>query len=79
MLLISPPPTHQELAIRIGSQREAVSKELSRLVKDRVIMRSRAAIHLIREDVLRKEITDWNNDAAVVPDLRRQTLANAAG
>jgi CRP-like cAMP-binding protein len=79
LLLISPPPTHQELAIRIGSQREAVSKELSRLVKDRVIMRSRAAIHLIREDVLRKEITDWNNDAAVVPDLRRQTLANAAG
>src|SRR6516165_1785130 len=30
-LIISPPPTHQDLACRIGSQREAVSKELRRL------------------------------------------------
>jgi CRP-like cAMP-binding protein len=77
LLVISPPPTHQDLANRIGSRREAVSKELMRLDRNGVIRRSRAAIHLIREDVLRNEITDWNNDAAVVPDLRK-ALANTA-
>jgi CRP-like cAMP-binding protein len=64
-LIISPPPTHQDLASRIGSQREAVSKELKRLERDRVITRGRAVIHLVREDVLRKEITNWNDNAAV--------------
>jgi CRP-like cAMP-binding protein len=63
-LIVSPPPTHQDLACRIGSQREAVSKELKRLETDGVITRGRAIIHLVREDVLRREITNWNNDAA---------------
>ena len=44
LLSFRPPPTHQDLAGRIGSQREAVSKELRRLEKDGVIMRGRAAI-----------------------------------
>ena len=60
-LIISPPPTHQDLACRIGSQREAVSKELKRLERDGVIMRGRATIHVAREDVLREEITDWTD------------------
>ena len=47
-LIISPPPTHQDLASRIGSQREAVSKELKRLERDGVITRGRATIHLVR-------------------------------
>ncbi len=63
-LIISPPPTHQDLAVRIGSQREAVSKELRRLEKVGVISRGRAVIHLVREDRLRSEITDWNDDTA---------------
>lgn len=63
-LVISPPPTHQDLACRIGSQREAVSKELKRLESGGVIARGRAVIHLVREDVLRREIADWNDDAA---------------
>ena len=58
-LIISPPPTHLDLACRIGSQREAVSKELKRLEREGVITRSRAAIHLAREDVLKEEIMDW--------------------
>jgi CRP-like cAMP-binding protein len=61
-LIISPPPTHQDLACRIGSQREAVSKELRRLERDGVIMRGRAAIQLVREGVLRQEIADWNDE-----------------
>jgi CRP/FNR family transcriptional regulator, cyclic AMP receptor protein len=63
-LVISPPPTHQDLACRIGSQREAVSKELKRLESGVVIARGRAVIHLVREDVLRTEIADWNDDTA---------------
>lgn len=63
-LIISPPPTHQDLAGRIGSQREAVSKELKRLETDDVIARGRTVIELKREDVLRKEITGWNDDSA---------------
>lgn len=62
VLVISPPPTHQDLTSRIGSQREAVSKELTRLDKGGVIKRSRAAVYLVREDLLRKEMTDWNDD-----------------
>src|SRR6516164_9160991 len=61
-LIISPPPTHQDLACRIGSQREAVSKELKRLERDGVIKRGRATIHLVREGVLREEITGWNDE-----------------
>jgi CRP-like cAMP-binding protein len=77
-LIISPPPTHHDLAGRIGSQREAVSKELKRLERDGVIMRGRAAIQLIREDVLRNEITEWNDDNMLDLDLDRASLVDAA-
>ena len=65
-LIISPPPTHQDLACRIGSQREAVSKELKRLERNGVIMRGRATIRVAREDVLREELTDWNDGSTRV-------------
>ena len=68
-LIICPPPTHQDLASRIGSQREAVSKELKRLERDGVIKRGRATIHLVREGVLREEITGWNDEPTAVANL----------
>ena len=77
-LIISPPPTHQDLACRIGSQREAVSKELKRLEMGGVIARGRAVIELKREDVLRKEMTDWNDDPALGEAPLQPRLANAA-
>jgi CRP-like cAMP-binding protein len=77
LLLISPPPTHQDLANRIGSQREAVSKELIRLERGSVIRRSRASIHLVREDVLRQEVADWNDDPKRGAD-RALSASNAA-
>ena len=70
-LIISPPPTHQDLASRIGSQREAVSKELNRLEREGVITRSRVAIEIVREGVLRQEITDWNDEPTTVAVLPR--------
>jgi len=69
VLIICPPPTHQDLASRIGSQREAVSKELKRLERDGVITRGRATIHLVREGVLRQEIVDWDDEPTAVPNL----------
>jgi len=59
LLSIEPPPTHQDLAVRIGSQREAVSKELARLSRLGVVHYNRSSIVLVDEDALRKEITDW--------------------
>jgi CRP-like cAMP-binding protein len=70
-LIVSPPPTHQDLASRIGSQREAVSKELNRLEREGVITRSRVAIEIVREGVLRQEITDWNDEPTTVAVLPR--------
>ncbi len=49
-LAIRPPPTHRDLAIKIGSQREAVSKELARLARDGMLRRTRTAIVLLQED-----------------------------
>jgi len=69
VLIICPPPTHQDLASRIGSQREAVSRELKRLERDGVITRGRATIHLVREGVLRQEIVDWDDEPTAVPNL----------
>src|SRR6516165_3275409 len=63
-LVISPPPTHQDLACRVGSQREAVTKELTQLERDGVITRSRAVIRIVREEVLRREIAEWNDEPA---------------
>ena len=64
-LIISPLPTHQDLARRIGSQREAVTKDLRQLERDGVITRSRAVIRIVREEVLRREIAEWNDEPAL--------------
>jgi CRP-like cAMP-binding protein len=53
---IWPAPTHQDLAMRIGSQREAVSKELARLSRDGIVRRSGSSIILLQEGRMREEI-----------------------
>jgi CRP/FNR family transcriptional regulator, cyclic AMP receptor protein len=58
-LSITPPPTHQDLALRIGSQREAVSKELARLSRLGIVRYSRSSIVFVDERALRQEIADW--------------------
>jgi CRP-like cAMP-binding protein len=59
MLSIEPPPTHQDLAVRIGSQRETVSKELARLSRLGMLHYSRSSILLVDEHGMRKEIAGW--------------------
>lgn len=56
MLRISPAPTHAELARRIASQRETVTKQMSALTKFNVIESSRDSITIKDETYLRSEI-----------------------
>jgi len=60
-LAVVPPPTHQELAQRIGAQREAVSKELAQLSRAGIVRCSRAVIIIQRERTLREEMADWSD------------------
>lgn len=54
--IISPPPIHKFLADRIGTQREVVTRELSRLRKKQIISKSRGGIVIDRPDLLNEEI-----------------------
>lgn len=53
-LVVSPPPTHAELAARIASHREAVTKMLNGMERDGVIQRSASAITLLDASALRR-------------------------
>jgi CRP/FNR family transcriptional regulator, cyclic AMP receptor protein len=56
--IISPPPTHAELAARISTHREAVTKALSALEREGAVSRSRGAIILTDVDRLRRIIAE---------------------
>jgi CRP/FNR family transcriptional regulator, cyclic AMP receptor protein len=45
--VISPPPTHAELAARVSSHREAVTRELNRLKRAGILERRRGALVLL--------------------------------
>ena len=51
--VLTPPPTHQELAARVGARRETVSRELAALRRDGFVRRARAAIVLVDPEALR--------------------------
>jgi CRP-like cAMP-binding protein len=51
--VVSPPPPHQVLALRIGARREAVSREMSDLKRRGMIETTRQAIVLRRPEALR--------------------------
>ena len=53
-IVISPPPTHLEIAHRIGARREAVTKLVNALEREGVISRSRSAIALVEPERLRR-------------------------
>lgn len=45
-LVISPPPTHAELAARVSSHREAITRELSKLARAGLLIKRRGALAL---------------------------------
>lgn len=55
-LVISPPPTHAELAARIATHREAVTRELKALERDGLLEKRRGAIALTDPDRLRRMV-----------------------
>lgn len=55
---VSPPPTHAELASRVSSHREAVTRELNALERGKLIKRRRGAIVLLDADRLRGMVTE---------------------
>lgn len=50
--VLSPAPTHAEIAARVGANREAVSRELSALVQEGIISTRRGAITFLNPDHL---------------------------
>ena len=46
-VVISPAPTHYDLAARIGSHREAVTRELNRLAEEKVVEIGRREIRIV--------------------------------
>ena len=55
---MSPPPTQRELAERIGSRREVVSRELSALEKESLLEKTRGALVLVDPPVLSDRIAE---------------------
>lgn len=54
--VLSPPPSQQELAARIGTRRETVSRELTKMSRDGLLTTGRRAVVLHSPDRLRAEI-----------------------
>ncbi len=56
--VVSPPPTHAELAARVSSHREAITRELSALARAGLISRRRGAIVLVEAARLRQMVLE---------------------
>lgn len=56
--IVSPPPTQRELAERIGTRREVVSRELNALEKAGHIQKSKSGIVILNVDELQDRISD---------------------
>ena len=54
---VSPPPNQQELADRIGSRREVVSRTISTLEKEEVLEKTRSALVLLDPDELNRRVS----------------------
>jgi CRP-like cAMP-binding protein len=57
-VIVSPPPTHAELAARISTGREAVTKLLNALEREGAISRARGAIALTNAERLRRIVAE---------------------
>ncbi|MEM7301245.1 MAG: Crp/Fnr family transcriptional regulator [Pseudomonadota bacterium] len=59
---ISPPPIQREIADRIASRREVVSREMKNLERESVIEKTRGALVILDPGELNRRIVDgWNN------------------
>ncbi|GAC1338154.1 MAG: hypothetical protein NVSMB18_04110 [Acetobacteraceae bacterium] len=70
--MISPPPTHEDLADRVGTRRETVSRELSYLAEQGLIRRIRAAVIIQQPSTLQDAIDAGFNDAPRRPPAQQR-------
>jgi CRP/FNR family transcriptional regulator, cyclic AMP receptor protein len=56
--VISPPPFHHVLANRIGCRREQVTRELSHLSAEGIVIKTRGALVIQKPDILQGRITE---------------------
>lgn len=56
--IVSPPRTHEELASRIGTRREVVSRAMAALQRDRLLEQARGGMILPQPDVLERELQE---------------------
>lgn len=56
--VISPPPVQQVIAQRIGARREAVSREMARLLRQGVLLRRRGALVLCHPALLERTVAE---------------------
>lgn len=55
-LVVSPPPPHHVLAARIGARREAVSREMSDLIRCGMLIVTRQVIVIVQPDAVRASL-----------------------
>ena len=60
--VVSPPPPHADLAARVGTRREAVSRTLSELERDGLLEKRRGALVLLDTQALRERIRQAAED-----------------
>jgi CRP-like cAMP-binding protein len=56
--VVTPPPIQRELAERIGTRREVVSRELNQLEREGVVEKTKGALVLVRVDELQRRISE---------------------
>jgi CRP-like cAMP-binding protein len=56
--VVSPPPIQRELAERIGTRREVVSRELNQMEREGVVEKTKGALVLVNVDELQRRISD---------------------
>jgi len=61
-IVISPSPTHAELARRVASQRETVTKQLNQLAKEGVLLRSGRKLVIRRVEELQSRVDEFLGD-----------------
>jgi CRP-like cAMP-binding protein len=54
-IVIRPAPTHYEIAARIGSHREAVTREFNRLEENRIVEIRRRQIRIVNLELLKED------------------------
>jgi DNA-binding transcriptional regulator YhcF (GntR family) len=77
--IVSPPPLQRELADRISTQREVVTRELASLARKGIIEKTRGGLVLLEPDRLHGLIAEAHEQVAQAPAASVQVAVNVLG